>query len=443
MQFRVSDDSTESMTRNEVVLSGSATAPSVDTVTPLLDALRCTHEDLLATKNLISSYFLLHKWDYFKKIANAYEMIYSPTFNASSFQGASAYRPVSRSFFKLWEIMHDFEHVLCLNRNAPVRAAFLAEGPGGFLEAFVKYRHHHGVGYGDSYHGITLIDKSSRSVPIWRVGASRRIARLSGSHGVFLHSGEDGTGNLYRLENIDHFVAEAGGRDSMTLVTADGGFDFSRNFNFQEEFALQIVTSQVCAAMHLQAPGGAFVLKVYDIHTPAVVLILSSLSRVYIEMFVVKPLTSRPANSEKYVVCTGRLADNACQHALRDALRYACSEMCKNPPHMHETIIERALSEGTLSEGTLSSSHVDSRKFTKFLRTLVPANAELVAAQKLAINAVIQLITDASSSDEEKNKLKLDRMIQSSIAVATGWCERYGMPLGPQLAIAKVPRTKT
>lgn len=417
MQFCVSDASSFCESGNE--------ASSDSSVTSSLDALRCAHEELLVTKNRISSYFLVHKWDYFKKFANAYEMIYSPSFNTSLFQGASAYRPVSRSFFKLWEILHDFEHVLHLSRGGPVRAAFLAEGPGGFLEAFVKYRMLHGVGTRDSYHGITLVDRSSRSVPIWRVGAARRIARLSGAEGVFLHSGADGTGNLYRLQNVDHFVEEAGGLDSMNLVTADGGFDFSRNFNFQEEFALHIVTSQVCAALHLQAPDGAFVLKVYDIHTPAVVLVLASLCRVYREVFVVKPLTSRPANSEKYVICAGRksCADKSLQ-ALRGAMRRACSEMCDSPPDAHETIIERALAEGELA---------DSNRLAEFLRRLVPANADLVAAQKCAIDKVIRLIGDASSTDEETNRATLDRMVQSSIAVAAEWCVRYGMPVEPSL----------
>lgn len=430
MQFCVSDEST-------ALCASSNASDSGDSVTSSLDALRHAHEDLLVTKNRISSYFLLRKWDYFKKFANAYEMVYSPAFNTSSFQGASVYRPVSRSFFKLWEILHDFEPVLGMTRAAPVNAAFLAEGPGGFLEAFAKYRHLHGVGSCDSYHGITLVDRANKSVPVWRVGAAKRIARLSGAHGVFLHSGADGTGNLYNLQNIDHFVAAVGGSDSVTLVTADGGFDFSRNFNFQEEFALQIVTSQVCAAMHLQAPGGAFVLKIYDIHTPAVVLILASLSRVYRKMYVVKPLTSRPANSEKYVVCVERIADTACHQALRDALRSACSEMCDSPPDKHETIIERALANGVRAECADSSSPVNTYSCAEFLRLLVPANAKLVAAQKCAIDAVIQLIVDASSSDECRNKTTLDRIMQSSMAVAAEWCERYGMP--HQHALARAP----
>eukprot|EP00798_Chlamydomonas_sp_ICE-L_P011946 gene11946-15055_t len=201
----------------------------------------------------------------FKKFANAYESIYSPTFHGSSY-GVSLYRPISRSFFKLWEILHDFEPDLRFGRMAqckkhPVRAAFLAEGPGGFMEAFTKYRYDYGTCEGDEYHGITLVDRSSRSIPGWRIAPIRRLARSGNACGVWLHNGEDGTGNLYNICNVDNFVDAVGGKGTVDFVTADGGFDFSGNFNHQEERAMQLVVAQLYTAMCLQKHNGKKCLK--------------------------------------------------------------------------------------------------------------------------------------------------------------------------------------
>eukprot|EP00798_Chlamydomonas_sp_ICE-L_P017308 gene17308-23617_t len=191
----------------------------------------------------------------FKKFANAYERIYSPTFHGSSY-GVSLYRPISRSFFKPWEILHDFEPDLrfgkMANEQRAVRAAFLAEGPGGFMEAFAKYRYDYRTCEGGKYHGITLVDRSSRNVPGWRITPIRRFARSGNAGGVWVQNGEDGTGNLYNICNVDNFVAAVGGKGTVDFVTADGGFDFSGSFNHQEERAMHLVVTQLYTAMCLQ-----------------------------------------------------------------------------------------------------------------------------------------------------------------------------------------------
>ena len=54
---------------------------------------------------------------------------------------------------------------------------------------------------------------------------------------------------------------------TMDFVTGDGGFDFSNDFNQQEESAINLIFAEVCFAMVLQKKGGSFVLKVFDTYT--------------------------------------------------------------------------------------------------------------------------------------------------------------------------------
>ena len=62
-----------------------------------------------------------------------------------------------------------------------------------------------------------------------------------------MHQGADGTGNLYDVANIDHFVHAFGGPGSADFVTADGGFDFRRNVNRQEERSLHLIVVELYA----------------------------------------------------------------------------------------------------------------------------------------------------------------------------------------------------
>eukprot|EP00798_Chlamydomonas_sp_ICE-L_P010947 gene10947-17060_t len=412
----------------------------------------------MACKNKISSFFLSHKWNMFKKVANVYERIYSPTFHGSSY-GVSLYRPISRSFFKLWEILHDFEPDLGFRRTVaaqhqqqqqgdlqkrPVRAAFLAEGPGGFMEAFVKYRFDSGSGEGDEYHGITLVDRASRNVPGWRIAPIRRLAREGNAGGVWLHTGEDGTGNLYRIRNVDHFVAAAGGIGSVDFVTADGGFDFSGSFNHQEELSLQLVVAQLYTAMCLQRHKGALVIKIYDIHTIAIVQLLYLVRCAYDSVRIVKPFTSRPANSEKYVVCSGYALttngrDEECTLILA-ALRKICDELAVAPFEEHETIIVSSLRH------VFSSCALKGRNpsFVSFLEWLCHENARFVETQICAIENVISLIGGERSHQHQhqhKHQHQLKNNVASSLAQSIKWCAKYNIP--HVVVVSPPPRPET
>jgi cap1 methyltransferase len=53
----------------------------------------------------------------------------------------------------------------------------------------------------------------------------------------------------------------------------------------------------------LQKEGGSFILKVFDLYSSCSLQLLYLLNYLYDEVIIVKPLSSRPANSEKYIVC--------------------------------------------------------------------------------------------------------------------------------------------
>jgi hypothetical protein len=176
----------------------------------------------------------------------------------------------------------------------PIRSFHLAEGPGGFIEALLHLRNC----AGDTYYGMTLQDSANEDVPGWK-----KSQQFLGQHGdrVKIENGADGTGNILSLANFVH-VKETYGA-TMDFVSADGGFDFTENFNEQESMMHRLLFAQIAYALCLQKQGGHFVLKIFDIFRPATVDLLYLLSSFYQRVYITKPDTSRHANSEKYVVC--------------------------------------------------------------------------------------------------------------------------------------------
>ena len=79
----------------------------------------------------------------------------------------------------------------------------------------------------------------------------------------------------------------------MDIITADGGFDFSSDFNNQEKLACNLIFAEICFAILTQKKGGNFIIKFFDIFTLASVDLLYILSCFYTNIAITKPCTSR------------------------------------------------------------------------------------------------------------------------------------------------------
>lgn len=360
------------------------------------------HSTLNKCKNQITQYYSNRKWEQCKKYTNEYELVFT---TCPEFPGIASYTPISRSFFKLWEMLFDYATELGSDRRTPMRAMFLAEGPGGFMESFAKFRSDHVPDVVDELHGITLLSRY-RNVPTWKTQALARIPR----HTIRIHRGEDGTGDLYRVANIDHLV-DSVGASSCHFVTADGGFDFSGDFNNQEQSSTRLITAEVYAALRLQASGGCFVLKIFDVHANATMRLLAALCGCYRDVRIVKPLTSRPANSEKYVMCTDYSgADSKSARAVLSALRTACEEGGA-PSAVDARLIE-----------------VDVLITRDLLRDVVEYNCHYITRQICYISRTILLIMqDQARTCKQQRADRVRLQLQKSLR----WCHKYKIPLNP------------
>ena len=259
------------------------------------------------------------EWDIFKRYTNPYEYIHTsipscvtksddPTKQTYLFlnngmsvyipkyKSVSKYKPLSRSYFKMIEITNFFRLLDTVSDS--MRSFHLAEGPGGFIEALVNMRENRN----DQYIGMTILDDDADpNIPAWK--KSERF--LKNNPNVYIEKGRDQTGDILSLDNFDHCIEQYS--SSMDIITGDGGFDFSSDFNNQEIQISRLLFAQVAFALGMQKRGGSFILKIFDCFMQHSVDILAILSSFYEKVYITKPQTSRYANSEKYVVCKGFL----------------------------------------------------------------------------------------------------------------------------------------
>jgi 23S rRNA U2552 (ribose-2'-O)-methylase RlmE/FtsJ len=250
-------------------------------------------------------------WEDIKKYTNPYELIY--IFNnkrEQNIKSIAKFRPLSRSFFKMIEIIHEF--IPNINTKNIINSLHIAEGPGGFIEAtrFIRRANNNMVINNDRAFRITLIDNYHKNVPAWK--QSNIFLKVHPE--VIISAGADGTGNIYNIQNIlfletqikPEIVVTNEPNDShlIDFITADGGFDYSVDFNNQEESSLHLIFSEICFAMMMQKKGGHFILKVFDTFRSSTIELIYLLTYLYEDVIISKPMTSRPANSEKYIICT-------------------------------------------------------------------------------------------------------------------------------------------
>ena len=246
------------------------------------------NEYLLKAKGRIEHY--QNDWDVIKKYINPYEFIHTTVPYCKT--SVCKYKPVSRSYFKFIEMNSLLSLTDTFPLNIPINSFHLAEGPGGFIEAIANTRKNKN----DKYTGMTLLSTDT-NVPGWK--KSNDI--LKRNPNIYIEAGESEDGNILIPENYVFCQNKYG--NSMNMITADGGFDFSIDFNMQEAMSSKLILAEAIYAITLQKRGGHFILKIFDNFTRFTCELIYFLSMFYEKVYIVKPNTSRYANSERYIVC--------------------------------------------------------------------------------------------------------------------------------------------
>lgn len=195
----------------------------------------------------------------------------------------------SRSFLKLIEICDKFK--LCDQKKINYLA--LAEAPGGFIEAFINIRKNKFLGRNDNITTISL--NNNKDIP-------KYLFKNKYNFNIKIFYGINGDGDLYNLNNILSIRSQL--NEKYNFITADGGIDFSKDYNNQEESIYKLLYSEILTSFIYLEKQGDFILKIFDIFQQKTIELIYILSNYFEQIIIYKPYLSRDSNSEKYLICT-------------------------------------------------------------------------------------------------------------------------------------------
>jgi cap1 methyltransferase len=117
-------------------------------------------------------------------------------------------------------------------------------------------------------------------------------------------TGADGTGDIYNWDNVMTLAREIDGQ-AIHAVVCDGGVDAQRDHEHQEQLAQKLVICQAAAVLSILGPGGCMVVKLFGCQTDAIRTMLKDLALRFQDFTLTKPISSRPASAERYLVLVG------------------------------------------------------------------------------------------------------------------------------------------
>jgi hypothetical protein len=284
--------------------------------------------------------------------------------------------------------------------SKPLQMFALAEGPGGFIEAVLNHRNNPA----DKYYGMTIEDPTDVEVPGWK----KTTSFLKSNPNIFLEKGADNTGNILNMDNFKYVVAKY--KNSCEFVTGDGGFDFSTDFNSQEINITRLLFGQIAYAVCIQKRGGCFVLKCFDCFYKASAELIYLLSTMYEKVYIVKPNTSRYANSERYLVCINFLHSDSSYYA---------------------PIFEQ-LMETICNDTTFIRSFFNGIKIPLFYYNKLEESSSIIGQIQIDnIYTTLALIENRYKSD------KINFYMKNNIQKCVKWCIKNQMEYNPNVMFAE------
>lgn len=187
-------------------------------------------------------------------------------------------KPVNRAMYKMAEMLRfvpDPESAFCL-----------CEAPGGFVQAI-----------------STVHPKANVKCHSLSGGDAIRFHESIPDANIWMDEG--GVNDICDVNVIQRM---SDSNERVDLVTGDGGVEI-RNLDEEEKQSFELLRHQILAAAHMLKPGGSCILKFFEGSLSETVNVLSSFATRFDSCMVVKPISSKLANSERYIIYRNYIPD--------------------------------------------------------------------------------------------------------------------------------------
>lgn len=304
-----------------------------------------------------------------------------------------------------------------VDRNADMfYFADVCAGPGGFSE-YVLWRKKF---YNAKGFGFTLIGSNDFKLQNFRATSANYFEAYYGK------AGDGDVTNPVNIDSLEEHILKGTQGKGVHLMMADGGFCVDGKENIQEILSKRIYLCQLLVSLCIVREGGNFFCKLFDVFTPFSVGLVYLMYACYEKISIHKPHTSRPANSERYIVCKGLRAEPA--KRVKEYLKRVNLKLEElETQRQHEVGKEREMAkmnrrwdngqqknkpkapEQTKDVNEVVPYEVMARD-DAFIEYIVKSNNKLVVRQKVYLDKYKSFAKNLNQIDRDQGKLREECM---------------------------------
>ena len=198
----------------------------------------------------------------------------------------------SNAFLKIYEMM---EHYNIIKPDATTLKSFhFCEAPGMFIVGLNHYLQTKTNIKNWDFYGNSLSPEADKTALGDNIGL---IAKYRNKWLI----GPQSSGDIRELSNIDFFKSKLGEVD---FITSDCGICVDNaDLNRYEELIAETDFAQFVNCLNLLKQGGSCILKTFiPLELPSNICLIYYMSTLFKKLYLSKPITSRPNNSEVYLI---------------------------------------------------------------------------------------------------------------------------------------------
>lgn len=248
--------------------------------------------------------------------------------------------------------------------------ADICAGPGGFSEYILWRTKNQTKGFGFTLRGENDFN-------------------LNASSDIFeCYYGYRNDGNILDPENIwslKNYITQKTQGALVDFMMADGGF-YVYDENIQEIISKQLYLCQCLVGLSIVRHGGNAVIKLFDCFTMFTVGLIFLMYKSFGKICIVKPNSSRPANSERYLVCKHKKSNI---NIIEQYLIQVNEQMWYNKAEVLELVSNEVMSQDQ-----------------NFIKYILESNNSIGQKQINALSKIIELITTGRTQVVDQEKLK-------------------------------------
>lgn len=196
---------------------------------------------------------------------------------------------ITNAYVKCWEMLHEFK----LIEKKPNNVIFCnAELPGAFIFSIMQYMKKSKIEK-YTWYGNSLLE-----------GLQDTFSLLRNNPRNWLMTDEN-KGDVLNPQMTKDIREKLGGK--VDLYTSDIGVPklTKEHMIYQERYEARLNLAQIMDGLYSLADGGNMVIKMFMFFTNFNRSLLCMLTKHFSAVYITKPATSRPANSEVYLICKG------------------------------------------------------------------------------------------------------------------------------------------